>query len=221
VSRRWLHAAWPLVRDHLPPPPARVLELGCGGLGGFVPALLADGFDAVGVDPQAPDEPHYLRSEFEQAHLPAPVDAVVASLSLHHVTAPAAIVDRIASVLGPDGVVVVLEWASERFDEDTARWGFARLGPDDAPTWLHRRRDDWRASGETWSRYLTQWAAEHGLHRGDDVVGLLDARFRRRLLAAGPYLFPDLADTSETEEQEAIDAGDIQATRIHWVGVNG
>jgi SAM-dependent methyltransferase len=218
VSRSWLDAAWPLVREHLPPPPAQVVDLGCGRLGGFVPALLTDGFDAVGVDPEAPDEPNYLRDDFERADLPSSLDAVVASLSLHHVADPAAIVDRIASILRPDGVVVVLEWASERFDEDTARWCFERLDPVEAPTWIHRRRDEWRASGKGWPSFLRDWAAEHGIHRGEDVAGLLDARLRRRLLDDGPYFFADLADTSEAEEQEAIDAGLIQAARIRWVG---
>jgi SAM-dependent methyltransferase len=214
----WLTVAWPLVRDHLPPAPARVLELGCGGKGGFVPMLLADGFDAVGVDPAAPDGPRYMRAEFEHADLPASVDAVVASLSLHHVADPAATIDRIADVLEPEGTLVVLEWASERFDEGTAHWCFERLGPDDAPTWLHRRRDEWRASGKSWPGYLRDWTAEHGVHRGDDVVRLLDARLRRRLIEHGPYFFPDLADISEAEEQDAIDAGRIRAARIRWVG---
>jgi hypothetical protein len=44
---RWLATLWPLVRTHLPSPPARVLDLGCGPLGGFVPFLLSSGYDAV------------------------------------------------------------------------------------------------------------------------------------------------------------------------------
>jgi hypothetical protein len=34
----------------------------------------------------------------------------------------------------------------------------------------------------------------------------------------GPYFFPDLAHTTAADEQAAIDAGEIQATRIDWVG---
>ncbi len=218
VGSRWLEVAWPLVRDHLPPAPARVLEIGCGTLGGFVPMLLAAGFDAAGVDREAPAEAHYVRAELERAELPERVDAVVASLSLHHVAEPGAAVDRIVALLPPGGVVVVLEWAWERFDEATARWCFERLGSADTPNWLHRRRDAWRDSGRAWPDYLAEWAAREGVHRADDVVRLLDARLRRRLLAYGPYFFPDLADTSESEEQATIDAGRITATRVQWVG---
>jgi hypothetical protein len=56
------------------------------------------------------------------------------------------------------------------------------------------------------------------LHSGDALVKLLDERFERRLLRLGPYFFPDLADTTEAEEQAAIDAGQIQPNRIEYVG---
>jgi hypothetical protein len=79
----WLEAAWPFVRGQLPPPPSMVLEIGCGTLGGFVPALLDGGYQAVGVDPQAPEGPGYRRIEFERYEPPQPVPCVVASLSLH------------------------------------------------------------------------------------------------------------------------------------------
>jgi len=51
----WLSSTWPYVRDQLPPPPARVIELGCGQAGGHVPALVRAGYDATGVDPEAPE----------------------------------------------------------------------------------------------------------------------------------------------------------------------
>lgn len=47
-----------------------MLELGCGPLGGFVPALRGAGYAAVGIDPQAPDEPDYHRIGFEDDRPP-------------------------------------------------------------------------------------------------------------------------------------------------------
>jgi hypothetical protein len=44
----------------------------------------------------------------------------------------------------------------------------------------------------------------------------LNERLRREFLEHGPYFFPDLADTTTVEEQAAIDAGVIKATRIDW-----
>jgi hypothetical protein len=53
---QWIAATWALVRSWLPEPPARVVEIGCGSLGGFVPMLRADGYDAVGLDRRRPTQ---------------------------------------------------------------------------------------------------------------------------------------------------------------------
>jgi hypothetical protein len=116
-------------------------------------------------------------------------------------------------------VLVVVEWARERFNEPTARWCFNRLGPAEVePGWLHRHRDEWLASGLPWEEYLRSWAEAEGMHTGEAIVRGLDARFDRRLYADGPYLFSDLAATNEADEQAAIDAGVIAATGIRYVG---
>jgi SAM-dependent methyltransferase len=216
-GERWLAATWPVVRSLLPPPPASVVDVGCGPLGGFVPMLRSDGYDSIGIDPKAPGEPEYQRVNIEDAELPRRLDAVVASTSLHHVTDPAQVIDRIITPLRRRGVAVVVEWAWEKFDEDTANWCFERLEPDDGG-WLHRRRAEWLASGQSWPVSIRAWAEQEGLHRGDALVRLLDERLERRLLSYGPYFFPDLFGTTETEEQAAIDAGQIRASRIDYVG---
>jgi SAM-dependent methyltransferase len=195
-----------------------VLEIGCGPLGGFVPKLRASGYDAVGIDPAAPEGAEYVRVAFELAEPPGEVDAVVASTSLHHVADPGEVVDHLASVLAVAGTVVVVEWDQEAFDEPTAEWCFERLGPDTEPGWLHRRRDEWAASGQPWSTYLREWAQEHGLRSAGTLLRLLDARFARQHLEYGPYFFPDLAATTEGDERAAIEAGRIRATRLDYVG---
>ena len=217
---RWLAAVWPFVRGQLPPAPARVLEVGCGTLGGFVPALVADGYEAVGVDPEAPEGAHYRRVQVERYDPPGPLGCVVASTSLHHVADLDEVLDRLAGLLVPGGVLVVVEWAWERFDEPTARWCFARLvppAPGDEPTWLHHHQERWVASGEPWDHYFRGLATEEGLHPGEAIVRGLDARFSRRLHAEGPHYFGDLAGTSQAEEQAAIDLGQIRAGGIRYV----
>ena len=116
-AERWLTATWPVVRDALPDPPARVLELGCGTVGGHVPMLLAEGYDALGVDPEAPEGSQYRRVEFERLEDP-PVDvaAVVASTSLHHVADTGEVIDAIGRALALGGRVVVIEWEWEAFE---------------------------------------------------------------------------------------------------------
>jgi SAM-dependent methyltransferase len=195
-----------------------VIEIGCGPLGGFVPLLSADGYDAVGIDPRAPEGRHYQRVEVEQSELTVEVDAVVACTSLHHVVDPAVVLDRIARTLARGGCLIVFEWAWERFDEATARWCFDRLGETEAAGWLQRRREEWAVSHQSWDAFRDEWAQTEGLHDGETLLRLLDERFTRHFLARGPYFFPDLIETTASAEQEAIDAGQIRATRIDYVG---
>jgi SAM-dependent methyltransferase len=147
------------------------------------------------------------------------VDCVVASLSLHHVAELDAALDQLQALLVPGGVLVVVEWAWERFDEATAQWCFARLAspaPGAEPGWLHRHQERWAASGKPWDGYLRDWATEEGLHPAEAILRGLDARFDRRFHAESPYFFADLAETSETEEQAAIDTGQIRAGGIRY-----
>jgi 2-polyprenyl-3-methyl-5-hydroxy-6-metoxy-1,4-benzoquinol methylase len=73
-----------LVRQELPPPPGRLLEVGCGS-GELARALAADGFEVVGVDPKAPDGEIFRRTTIEELGDEGLFDGAVASLSLHHV----------------------------------------------------------------------------------------------------------------------------------------
>jgi SAM-dependent methyltransferase len=216
AAEGWLAAVWPVVQDFLPRSPARVVEIGCGSAGGFVPMLRSNGYDAVGVDPKAPEGAGYRRVEFENTEPFADVDAIVASTSLHHVADAADVLDRVVRALGPGGRVVVIEWDRKAFDERTAEWAFARLGSE--PGWLHHLRDGWRESGKRWSAYLETWADEEGIHAGETLVRLLDERFAREHLARGPYLFPDLVGAREEDELAAIESEAIRATRIDYSG---
>jgi SAM-dependent methyltransferase len=246
-KERWLAAVWPFVEANLPPPPADVLEIGCGPLGGFVPALLDGGYDAVGVDPEAPEGAAYHRTGVERYAPPRPLDAVVACASLHHVDDLDDVLRGVAEAMAPAGRVVIVEWAWERFDEDTAEWCFARLPaldhaavPHDHDVrehhgsgehhgagghdhdaeggWLHRRRDEWLASGLSWRDAADAWAQQEAMHTGEEILTGLDAFFERESLVRGAHFFAELADVTEADEQAAIDAGRIQATGIRYVG---
>jgi hypothetical protein len=94
------------------------------------------------------------------------------------------VIDRIGSTLASGGAVVIVEWAWEKFDEQTGRGGFERLGPDDGAGWLRRRRDEWLASGREWPSYLRDWAERDRLHSSEVLLRLLDKRFERQLLHA-------------------------------------
>lgn len=219
AHERWLHAMGSKVERYLPGPPAVVIDLGCGALGGFVPMMRARGYDAIGVDPQAPEGPEYIQATFEDARLPRRPQAVVASTSLHHVHDPGRVLDEIATQLTPGGRMIVIEWDWERFDEATARWCFEHLDPAAEDGWLSHHRERWIASGESWSDHFRAWVEEEGLHSPRTLLGALDDRFDRSVSGTGPYFFPHLADVSEEDERAAIERGSIRAGRIDYVGV--
>ena len=181
--------------------------------------LRTAGYEAAGVDPEAPQGPGYCRVEFERYDMPQPADVIVACTSLHHVADLGAVLDLVDAALMPGGLLVVVEWARERFDEATARWCFDRLPPPGTdPGWLYRRHTEWRNSGQPWDAYCRAWAAAEGLHTGQEILHELGARFDSGPVTYGPYFFPDLASISETEEQAAIDARLIEAGRIQYAG---
>jgi SAM-dependent methyltransferase len=212
-----LAATWPFVRDHLPAPPARILEVGCGPLGGYIPNLCELGYEAVGVDPEAPAGPAYRQVRFEDHEVGQPLDAIVAATSLHHVADLDAVLDRIEALLKSGGTVVVVEWAHERFDDATASWCFDRLSAD-GDSWLHHHRQHWRESGQSWDRYFQEWVGAAGLHAGGDILRALRARFDTAAVSEGPYLFADLPGITKADEQAALAAGLIQPNGLFYVG---
>src|SRR2546423_4176001 len=102
------------VSRHLPPPPARVLEVGCGRGGGVARTLVASGYDVLAIDPDAPTGPPYRRVTLEELDDPGPFAAVVAGRVLHHVRALAPALDQLSG-LAP--LLVLDEVAWDHMDE--------------------------------------------------------------------------------------------------------
>jgi 2-polyprenyl-3-methyl-5-hydroxy-6-metoxy-1,4-benzoquinol methylase len=199
------------VLAHVPPAPARVLEVGCGQ-GELARALVAAGHAVTAIDPEAPPGPPFRRVALEDFREPGPFDAVVASRSLHHVESLAAALDRIAALLAPGGVLVVNDFAKERLAGPTAEW------------YLDRRRALAAAGGApapgSLDACLREWEDDHAdLHGYEAMRAGLEARFRERFFAWVPYLHHELAEVvPEAAEQALIDAGTIRATGFRYVG---
>ena len=202
--RMKLHA---FVRTHLPPVPARVLEVGCGS-GDLARALARAGRRVVAIDRDAPVGDLFRATSLEEFGDPEPFDAVVASLALHHVADLPGALDKIVSLLRPAGRLILNEHAVDRLDEPTARWYLekrAQIRPD-APRSLEQ--------------CLREWEDDHAeLHGYTAMRNELDRRFTERFFAWVPYLYGELAGAvSEAEERALIDAGVIQAIGFRYVG---
>jgi SAM-dependent methyltransferase len=113
------------MRATLPPPPARVLEVGAGD-GELAAALAAAGYEVVAIDPSSEVE-NVRRVALHELDEP-PFDAALAVVSLHHVEPLAESLARLAALVRPGGVLVIDEIDFERLDERAARWWLERSG---------------------------------------------------------------------------------------------
>ena len=170
------------VMSALPPAPARVIEIGCGDEGGVVPALVAAGYDAIGVDPRAPEGARFRRADFREVD--GEFDAAVAGRVLHHLTPLDGALDHLAS-LAP--LLLVDEFAWDLIDARLQAWYEAE----------YARRPD--APGPP---SLDEWRWRHpGLHPHDVLLPALRARYDEITLEWLPYFHRWLGDDVESPDR--------------------
>lgn len=200
-------------REHLPAPPARVLEIGCGQ-GELTTTLAVAGYDMLGIDPLAPQGDLFRRVLLEDLEPEeGPFDAVVAVCSLHHMRHLDQALDRIVALLTPGGSLVLDEFGWDEIDEPTLDWlwnqkrALAAAGQGEAPPTIEAMREEWEA--------------EHlGVHRLETLRSELAERFEERAFERGPFLHRKLHGTaSEVLEQALIDGGAIRPLGFRYAGV--
>ena len=204
------------VREHLPAltgtgQPARLLEVGCGQ-GELTNALAVAGYDVLGIDPAAPQGERFRRLTLEELDEPGPYDGVIAARSLHHIRDLDAALDKAASLLGPNGVLLVDEFAWDRLDEPTLRWLLEQ-----------RRAVGAAGNGEgavSVEALREEWEADHlGLHGEAPLLRALAARFDQQAFEWTPYLYRLLGvEATEVLEQALVHSGVIQALGFRYAG---
>jgi SAM-dependent methyltransferase len=201
-----------LIQAHQPPP-ARVLEIGCGD-GALALALADDGYEVTAIDPRAPEGPIFRQVSLEAFDDDEPFDAAVASVSLHHLDPLAAAVDRISALLRPDGLLLVTEFAKERIAGATAAW------------YHHQRQAQLSVTdgAEPLTPDLALWQAQLAerlahVHPSTALRPALAARFTEEASAWTPYLHDyGLHEAVEPLERALIQAGAIQAVGYVYAG---
>jgi len=195
------------VRAALPPPPARVLEIGAGE-GELAAALRAMGWEVVAVDPAADGAPGVESIPLlDVAGDDASFDAAVAIVSLHHVEPLRESCARLAALVRPGGVLAIDEFDVSRFDERAAAWQAAQRA----------------AAGRTAPGHPAACAGDirHHMHPVAEIRSALVAEgFDVGEPVRGPYLYRwDLDPALRPVEERLVGAGDLPATGARLVGV--
>ena len=191
------------VRASLPPPAARVLEIGAGD-GELAARLGAAGYEVVAIDPAGEgavlpvpllelDEPH------------ASFDAALAVVSLHHVEPLEPSCRRLAEVVRPGGTLVVDEFDVGLMDEAAARWLL----------------DRWRETGQERDRDPADMVAElrAHLHPLGTLRDELGEWFELGPVARASYLYRwYLGEEFRDGEEELIAAGSLPELGARFTG---
>ncbi|MFJ6671843.1 class I SAM-dependent methyltransferase [Actinosynnema sp. NPDC091369] len=155
----------------LPPPPARVLEAGCGR-GALAAALAELGYDVTGVDRDA-DQAAAARErgvtviEADVRDVSGEYDVVLFTRSLHHADDLDGILAHARTLLAPGGQLVVEEFAWDLVDQAAADF----LYDSGALLVAAGLLDAEIPSGDL----LDSWVAGHDfLHRGSAMLTALD-----------------------------------------------
>ncbi len=182
-----------------------MLEIGCGDRGGVVPALVEAGYEALGVDPRAPDGERFVQGDYRDVE--GEFDAVVAGRMLHHVHPLDAGLDKVAA-LAP--VLVVDEFAWDRITPEAQDWYEAQ----------HRLLS---AAGvePVGPARLDEWRLRHSdLHPHAVVLAALRDRYEETTIEWLPYMHRWLGgSSSEALERALVDAGAFPAIGYRWSGV--
>jgi SAM-dependent methyltransferase len=194
------------VLNQLPPPPRRVLEVGCGEKGGLVAKLRDAGYDALGVDPEAPEGEHFRRIDFREVD--GSFDAVVAGRVLHHVNP---LDDAVAKLAQLAPLLIVDEFAPDLIDEAAQDWYEGQ----------HRMLAAAGVVSEYAPASIDEWRERHpDLHPHATLLDALRAHYEELTLEWVPYLHRWLRGPSSAAlEQTLVDVGAFPAIGYRWAGV--
>ena len=191
------------VRASLPPPPARLLEVGAGE-GELAALLRAAGYDVVAIDP-AGDGAVLPVALLDLDAPPASFDAAVAVVSLHHVEPLEPSVRRLAEVVRPEGALVVDEFDVARLDEPSAEWLVDR--------WRETGREPGRPPAEIVSHMRSH------LHPLDAIRATLGEWFELGPVTSASYLYRwYLGEEFRAAEEELIAAGSLPELGTRFTG---
>lgn len=192
----------------LPPPPIRILEVGCGR-GELAGALLKRGFDVLPLDSSADAVAEARRAGIAAVqddflrYEAAPFDVLLFTRSLHHMDPLRDAIARAHALLGAGGLFIAEEFAVERADRAAAGWFYDMETVLGAAGVIAPEEGDASTSADL----LQRWRAEHEshldhpLHTGAEMLTSVRERFEVLAVEKVPYLYRYLAERLEASER--------------------
>lgn len=174
----------------LPPPPARILDAGCGE-GALSRRLTDAGYAVTSIDAD-PAAVAAARSAGVPAVLAdlasyddEPFDAVVMLLSLHHMHPLGPALDRVTGILRPGGALVLDEYAWDWADDNAIRWFYDIAAILTAADIIDTPAGD--------DRLLARWRSRHTIdgamcNGGDAMITAVSARLGNVTVRRVPFL---------------------------------
>jgi SAM-dependent methyltransferase len=193
----------------LPQAPVPVLEIGCGA-GELALTIAERGHPVTAIDPHAPTGTIFRQVSLEDFNEAKTYVAVIANRSLHHIHDLDTALKKIDSLLEPNGVVILNEFAWDRMDEPTAHWYLSRVNEP-------KPHDVSLQPGN----FPDMWVEERAdLHPSSALRDGLATYFETEMFEWVPYIARHYLErvALESEEAEAISQGRIHAIGFRYVG---
>ena len=212
----------------LPPPPARILEVGCGR-GALAAALAELGYQVTGVDrsadaAQAARERGVRVIEADVHDVSGEYDVVLFTRSLHHAEDLDGILAHSGGLLAPGGQLIIEEFAWERVDEVAAEFLYdnrallTAAGLLDAETPAENRVEVWAAGHDKLHQGAAMLAA---LGRAGADLTTVDTAMLWRLIdgRGGEWTEPvthaaDALDAIRAAEQRRLASGTLPSVGL-------
>lgn len=220
------------IKSYLTEEGATILEVGCGD-GRLAAEMNRAGYRVTGIDlsPEKIEKARRLDVQAEVADVleyeaNIQFDAVLFTRSLHHIHNLDAVMNKVKTLLGEKGRILVDDFAIDEMDERTADWFYELRDVVDLAAG--------RAPAHPGEAPLARWKAEHhhepALHSKTAMVRALELKFGNVHATKAPYLYRYFVDSCEHSplrseavnnvfawEKRLIDKGTIQPIGLRVV----